>query len=334
MMLRLLELPADLDALVDVTTRSFQYPENKDWSVQTDEEEQFAEMCRNLKRLWPMVRLAQALSPSLRDILRGCVWEQDGRMVATSFTQRDGSSDLWMISNVGVLPEYRRQGIARKLVEATLELIRQHGGRRVILEVIDGNLPAYTLYQRLGFEHYSGSVDLQLKPEDLPAELPAEPALPAGYACLPLGPFEWQPRMELEKRISPENLLKYEPLEEARFRRPLMMRLLRPVFIAAEGTSEQDFVLRTVGEGSIVARYGYAASRRGKGVNQLRLVLDSAHALLGPYMVASALRSVLRLGAGLRVECSLPQWMEPALAACEAAGFQRRVEHCRMGLIL
>ncbi|MEW5871829.1 MAG: hypothetical protein AB1894_21355 [Chloroflexota bacterium] len=213
-------------------------------------------------------------------------------------------------------------------------MVDQRGGKRLTLDVIDGNLPAFTLYQQLGFEHYSSSVDLEFKPENLTAESLPEPVLPAGYACAPLEPFDWRSRMELEQRISPPGLLKYEPIEERRFRRPGVMRLLRPVLLAAEGTYDEDYILRTVEDGQIVGRYGYSASRRGKGLNQVRLALDPAHAALAAYMVASALRGVLHYGPGLRVECTVPQWNEALLEACEAAGFQQRVAYCRMGMVL
>ena len=51
-------------------------------------------------------------------------------MVGTSVAMRRGSTDAWIIGNVGVLPEYRRRGIARKIVKAIINLIDERGGRR------------------------------------------------------------------------------------------------------------------------------------------------------------------------------------------------------------
>jgi ribosomal protein S18 acetylase RimI-like enzyme len=128
MPMRLLQLPHDLMPMAEMTTVTWQYPENPEWSLQLDEEESLIESMKSLKRIWPIIRLAQWLSPNLRDILRGYVWEEDGQMVGFTNTNRQGGTDTWYISPVGVRPDYRRRGIAQTLVEATNELIRERGG--------------------------------------------------------------------------------------------------------------------------------------------------------------------------------------------------------------
>ena len=250
MTIRLIELPTDLIPLGEMVTECFQYPENESWSIQTEERDQIVDMMKNLRRLWPLVRVIQTLSPPLRDLLRGCVWEEDDQIAGATIVQRRGSTSTWVIGTVGVLPAYRRRGIARKLVEASLELIRERGGDKVMLEVIDGNLPAYTLYEKLGFEHYSGTVVFHVTPEQT---IP-EPTLPLGYTQSPLGFFDWEPRYELEKRIAPESVCRYEPVEVGRFRRPALMRLLWPLVTFAQGTREEGIVIRAVGEGIVVAQ--------------------------------------------------------------------------------
>jgi hypothetical protein len=249
--------------------------------------------------------------------------------------QRRGSTDAWVVGTVAVRPAYRRRGIARKLVHASLDLIRQHGGKKAILSVIDGNLPAYTLYESLGFEHYDSSIEFSLTPtQALPAQASPAPTLPEGYVQSPLARFDWRSRYELEKRISPENLLKYEPVEEGRFRYPAMTRLLLPLILFAQGTREEDFIVRTTADEQIVARGGYDVPKRGQGVHSLRVRLDSAHPQLAPYLVQHSLREVLTANPELRVELSVPRWMEAVAVAAQEAGFQRRMEYCRMGLEL
>jgi GNAT superfamily N-acetyltransferase len=285
---------------------------------------------KNLNRIWPLIRLIQALSPALRDIFRGYVWEEDGQLAGLTLVQRRGSTDTWVVGTVAMRPAYRRRGIARKLLQASLDLIRQHGGKKAILSVIDGNLPAYTLYESLGFEHYDSSIEFSLTPE----QAPPAPALPEGYVQTPLARFDWRPRYELEKRISPENLDKYEPVEEGRFRHPAMMRVLLPLILFAQGTREEDFIIRTAADEQIVARGSYEIPKRGKGVHSLRARLDSAHPQLAPYLVEHLLHVALAANPELRVELSVPRWMETVVAAAQEAGFQRRMEYCRMGLEL
>jgi ribosomal-protein-alanine acetyltransferase len=52
---------------------------------------------------------------------------------------------------VGVLPEARRQGLGRRLLEHVIEAVRASGGRRVLLEVARSNTAARRLYEGAGF---------------------------------------------------------------------------------------------------------------------------------------------------------------------------------------
>lgn len=52
---------------------------------------------------------------------------------------------------MGVRADYRRRGIGRRLVAATIEEARTFGLLRVELEVFSSNIPAIRLYESLGF---------------------------------------------------------------------------------------------------------------------------------------------------------------------------------------
>lgn len=54
--------------------------------------------------------------------------------------------------NLAVAPEARRQGIAEALVHALEAALRKKGTESLTLEVRVSNLPARTLYEKLGFE--------------------------------------------------------------------------------------------------------------------------------------------------------------------------------------
>jgi GNAT superfamily N-acetyltransferase len=324
-----MHLPADFIPLSEMLVNTFQYPENPEWSIQSDEQEDFAETIKNLGRLWPVIRLGQFFSASLCDLLRGCIWEEDGNIVGCTMVQRRGSTNVWIVGTVGVLPEYRRQGIARKLVERGLEIMRENGGQKAFLDVIDGNMPAYKLYESLGFEHYSGNVEMQIHPDKV---FPA-PDLPDGYHLLPLKRFDWHPRYELEKRISPESLLKYEPVEEGRFRHSPVMRLILPLIIRAQGKREAAFQIRdTRGQG--VARLGYSVPVKNQGFSELLLRMDPNIPELAPYIIGSMLHQITTLASTRRVEMAIPFWMEPAIEAAKAAGFEKRLAYRRMGIRL
>ncbi len=56
------------------------------------------------------------------------------------------------VISLAVLPEYRRRGIATRLMEAALRSLRdEYGAREVYLEVRVSNTPAINLYRKLGF---------------------------------------------------------------------------------------------------------------------------------------------------------------------------------------
>jgi ribosomal protein S18 acetylase RimI-like enzyme len=56
------------------------------------------------------------------------------------------------IGGMGVIPAYRRQGIARRVMEYLIRQGEEAGLGRLQLEVIVENAPAYHLYQTLGFQ--------------------------------------------------------------------------------------------------------------------------------------------------------------------------------------
>ena len=178
MSLRPFRLPADLPLMIDLIPKSFQYPENPEWSVQEDEVQSFLDVVNTARRLWPLFSVLFKLSPTLRDVLHGFIWEEDGKPVGIVNVSRDGSTEDWMIANVGVLPEFRRRGIARKLVVAAIDLAREHRAQHVLLDVIAGNTPAYDLYVALGFAHFASSINLLHDAPEAPA--PDYP-MPEGY---------------------------------------------------------------------------------------------------------------------------------------------------------
>ena len=53
--------------------------------------------------------------------------------------------------NVAVHPDFRRQGIAEALVNALVENLQKMGSHSLTLEVRASNVPAISLYEKLGF---------------------------------------------------------------------------------------------------------------------------------------------------------------------------------------
>lgn len=55
------------------------------------------------------------------------------------------------IFNVAVLPEYRRKGLGKKLIEKFIEAVREKETEVIFLEVRTSNLGAISLYESAGF---------------------------------------------------------------------------------------------------------------------------------------------------------------------------------------
>lgn len=55
------------------------------------------------------------------------------------------------IFNVGVAPKFRRNGIAKALIEKFIETVKEKGTEQIFLEVRASNLPAIALYEKAGF---------------------------------------------------------------------------------------------------------------------------------------------------------------------------------------
>lgn len=332
MPLRAFDLPADIPLLVDLIPPCFQYPENEEWSIQQDEVESLIDSLNGARRIWPLIRLVMLLSPPMRDMLRGYVWEEDGQAVGLTNVIRMGNTDQWLIGNVGVLPDFRRRGIARKLVEASVGFARERGASSIVLDVIDGNVPAYNLYLKLGFEHYSGQTQVAYDADGADGSLP-DVAPPDGYSIEPYPLFNWRPRFELAKRITPEVDQRYTPVEKGRFRQPPVVRLLVPVIDRAMGARNRVFALRHASDGAPVGfARGFFRVRAG-GMNTANITLDPAHAEAAPYLVNFALREFQRRSPGRRVESVMRQWEAPVIDAMLAAGFTRICDMHTLGII-
>lgn len=59
------------------------------------------------------------------------------------------------IMDIAVAPEQRGRGVASLLLERSLDIARQKGAERLVLEVRRSNLAAIGLYERFGFVEYA-----------------------------------------------------------------------------------------------------------------------------------------------------------------------------------
>jgi ribosomal protein S18 acetylase RimI-like enzyme len=333
MSLRPFRLPADLSLMAKLLPAAFQYPENPDWSLQTDEVEGILRLVKSARRLWPLFSLLMKFSPAARDVLHGCVWEEDGQPVGMVNVSRDGTTDDWYIANVAVLPHYRRRGIARALVEAAISLARAHHAEGVLLDVIAGNTPAYDLYASLGFENFSSSVTLRhAAPTTVSTtELP----VPAGYTTSTLSSQAWRPYFELAQRITPPDVQRYRPITPQEFRMPASLRLILRLLNTFTGVRERGIVVRSTStDRQIVAALRLSAHTRGTEMNTCSMWLDQAHQELAPYLVSSALALSQHWSPRSRIELTVRTWEPALIEAATASDFVSAHESHSMGMKL
>jgi ribosomal protein S18 acetylase RimI-like enzyme len=132
---------------------------------------------RTLSRLGPLLWWLDGPGAAAHHMLSGFVWLEEGRIVGNvTVTQATHPVDRWIISNVAVAPSYRQRGIARRLMQAALEMIHDHRGRSVALQVRDDNQAALHVYHTLGFHDLFGTTYLRMD-EVLPVHPPHSPGL-------------------------------------------------------------------------------------------------------------------------------------------------------------
>lgn len=177
---------------------------------------------RAVGRLGPLAMLVELFVPVGEGFSPGCVWVQEGRVVGNATLRRAPAFGRgYIVGNVGVLPEYRGRGIARRLMEACLDQAREAGGEWLALEVRVDNAPARQLYQRLGFQQ-TGAV-AQFRRE--PSRSPTPPPTGRGEQVRRARAGEEGAVFALAQAATPEGLRWAEPLRQAEFSFGLERRL-------------------------------------------------------------------------------------------------------------
>jgi len=118
-------LPEDASRMVEVMERAFEPTFGEAWNA--------AQLVSALSQPESFGELAIAKSSAVAFTL--------ARLISTE-------AELLLVA---VSPEYRRQGVARRLLENVASAARTQGGRAIFLEVRAGNEPAVQLYKSAGF---------------------------------------------------------------------------------------------------------------------------------------------------------------------------------------
>jgi len=157
------------------------------------------------------------LSPDVNTHFSGFVWTERGRIVGNATVSRNApGSRHWFISNVAVERTYRGRGIARQLMEAAIEYVREMRGRTISLQVRRDNAPAVHLYESLGFRRIT-AISFFFMPRPKPvAPLPLPDDLTMREHRLNVR--DSRAAYELARLTTPQHVQAEKPLLQSRFR--------------------------------------------------------------------------------------------------------------------
>ena len=96
---------------------------------------------------WSETSIATELENSLSYWL---VAEENGSVIG--YVGSQSVLDAADMMNIAVAPDHRNQGVAKALIEALIGYLQQNRVIALLLEVRISNLPAISLYHKMGFE--------------------------------------------------------------------------------------------------------------------------------------------------------------------------------------
>jgi len=247
--IRPVDIRRDMDAIIELIDVAF----SEDLATQgTDIRTEF-EM---VKKLVPVIVILRIFSETFRHVFDGFVAEDAGRMIAlVNVSRSTPKSKRWVIGNVATHPEYRRKGLARKLVTRAIEHAKELDADLCTLEVRSENIPAYELYRSLGFVHFDSISELKL--ETLPDIKPNK--LDNGYALRPMKLMETEARYDIARREVPSEVQAFLPVNKAEFEIPPTARLFDPIARLAQKEDDHRWAFDHDGK---LAGYVFLSARK------------------------------------------------------------------------
>jgi len=255
--------------------------------------------------LWFLARLTQVGE----GFTPGFVWIEDGQVVGNISIRRTGArGEGYLVGNVAVHPDWRRQGIGRALMQAAIGLMEKHDGEWVGLLVEDDNLPAIRLYETLAFHHLGAITTWRGESR------PARSSKTSQVSIRKRRAGEWEAEYHLALEARPPGLNWIEPLSRSDFR-PTLLPLLD---VIVKGRREEHWL---VAEGErLLAALRVVQSWTGAPHELALYVLPQARGRFEPDLLAHGL---VRLGGGHHpVQIEHPAGDEAAEAALRALGFR------------
>jgi len=280
---------------------------------------------RIMSHFGPFLWLLNRISPGFHETFRGLVWVEDGRVVGNINVGRiDLYSPRWLISNVAVQSDYQGRGIARHLVQAAIDLAKEHDGKWVILQVYTDNVPARKLYQDLGFQQIAPVTELRLEKVRSVALSEYPELRRRSYG-------EWKKEYELASVATSKEAQWLSPVRASDFMVGLDQRCSTWLSNLISGRREYRWVVEKGGR--FIATLTVQAAR-WQGEHSLRLMVHpNQRGQLEDMLVAKAL-SILGDYPERSVVVSHPAEHQEAIEALKSRGFVEKRTLAQMRLAL
>ncbi len=209
---------------------------------------------------------------NLKHLSDGFIIEDGDNIAATIMVGY--TFNFWEISMVATNPEYRRRGLARKLVNLAIEHARKNGAEMCVLEVLDENTPAYDLYKDVGFVHFDTSHKLIMDPI---IELKEEEELPEGYILKNMVRDKRtnQDRLELDIRSTSQPSQEFLPIDRKVYFKPFLVKLIRPLAMKMMGLNIKHWLVYE--DELLVASVFLNLTNSEKEVHNLEILADPEH---------------------------------------------------------
>ncbi|TFF90450.1 MAG: GNAT family N-acetyltransferase [Promethearchaeota archaeon] len=176
----------------------------------------------------PFFKFIGLFSKGFRHTFDGFLFENgDKEIISTVNVGYAGN--FWEVAMVATHPEYRKKGLAKKLVQTSLEHAKNHGAKMCVLEVLEENIPAYQLYKKLGFVHFDSNLKMKLEKGEIKDKEIVK--IPSKYTLKSRKNTKQEniAMYNLEKKVTPDDVQTFLPVNKIKYIKPFLIKLVRPI---------------------------------------------------------------------------------------------------------
>ena len=226
------------------------------------------------KSMLPFLRFIGIFSKNYKHTLDGFVVENENQEIIAS-VNIGYSLYHWEVAMVATHPDYRRRGLARRLINEAINHAKSHGAKMCVLEVLDINEPAYKLYRSIGFTHYDSITRQKIEFNNIPDIKKID--LPKDYDMIKAERSKKinQERYELDLRTTPQEVQLYHPVQRSKYFKPFLIRMIRPLAKAILKIKWNAWMVYKDEE--LVGYLSLLPSKKEGSPHRIDMMIDSEH---------------------------------------------------------